>query len=98
VVSRSRIAHRHGDRPLGGRCRRAVERGEPEGRGRLERQHLLDGLTCHAEFAGDIRLSPPVFDESLHEVTALHSKLPSLSRVLDGLCPDLLDALNRLFV
>jgi hypothetical protein len=78
-----------------GRCGGARGTG---GEGRLQRQHLLDGLTCHAEFAGDIRLGPPVFDESPHEVTAFHSKPPSLSRVLDGLCPDLLDALNRVFV
>jgi len=44
-----------------GRCGGARRAGRL---GRLKREHLLDGLTCHAEFAGDIRLGPSVFDES----------------------------------
>jgi hypothetical protein len=78
-----------------GRCRGARC---PGWLARLERQHLLDGLTCHAELVSDIRLGPPVFDETLHELTALNSKPPSLSSVLDCLCAGILDAFNRRLV
>jgi hypothetical protein len=75
----------------------AVGRGDPAGC-RLKRQHLLDGLACHAELASDVRLGPPIFDETLHEVTALQSKPPSLPSVLDRLCADVFDAFKGRFV